>query len=385
MKYLFSLFFLISSLAWGQTPPAANLISPQGLVSPPGYAYPQGNAYLPGQPYPQGYGYPQGYAYPPSHTYPQGYALPPGYLFSPGYAYPPGYGYAPGYPYVPPQPNGNNFSYQPQDQGWFYYNWELEEDKPLSELPQALPQGKMTLEQLPPVPEQISVAWLRTNLPKYLEFAMDNPSQENVLAYLYLQTYASQQASVFSEQAQLVTQGNAILDNNAVFPQNAVARQYREQLAAQMRRELIRTHAAQLTMIFTISGDYESRNFTALAAKAASNLGIKVQIYEVNAQVYPELAQYWHMTDLKRINEFINSAPIEMVPTVNLFSPTGGVFLVEGATDLQEFEMRIVRYLYKQQFISREQFNLARGIMSERLQDPAKVSEFINRTLLQRE
>ncbi|RIY33763.1 conjugal transfer protein TraF [Psittacicella gerlachiana] len=269
-----------------------------------------------------------------------------------------------------------SFSYHLQNQGWFYYNWQLLQE-------QEREQG-LTLEQLPPVPTKISSAWLRQALPLYLEFAMDNPSEANVLAYLYLQTYAQQKAALFSEQAQLVTQGNAILDSNAFFPQNAMAQQYREQMSAAMRQNLIRLHAPALTLVFTVAQDYESKNFTALAAKAASELGIKVEIYEVNGKVHPELKDFWHQRDPRKIQSFLQQAAVEIVPSVHIFSPSHGAFLVEGAVDLQEFEQRIIRYLYLTKLISRTEYNLTRGVINERQQDPEKIQELINDKLLKR-
>jgi conjugal transfer pilus assembly protein TraF len=52
------------------------------------------------------------------------------------------------------------------------------------------------------------VAWLRDNLPKYKDIAWDNPTIENLRAFLYLQRFAidrSEQLADIAELAVVVT------------------------------------------------------------------------------------------------------------------------------------------------------------------------------------
>ncbi|WP_222987503.1 conjugal transfer protein TraF [Psittacicella hinzii] len=263
----------------------------------------------------------------------------------------------------------NNLQYQGQSYGWFYYNWQLAQDAD-EELA-----SKTTV---PPVPKFISSAWLKMALPLYLEQALDNPSEENVLTYLYLQNYATQQASLFSEQVTLLTQGNALLDNNGVFPQNAVARQYREQMAAHTRRMVLSHYAHKLLLVFTLAGDFESKNFAILAAQNAEALGIKVVIAAIDGQVIPELRKFEYLPAEEAL-AFADNAQVEILPTVHVFSLEKGEVLVEGATDIQDFEMRLLRFMYKENIISRQQFNLARGVINERLQESEQVGDLIKK------
>lgn len=82
-----------------------------------------------------------------------------------------------------------------REEGWFWYKEEPElvEPTPIEETPAPPP-----LSPPPPTeqkvedrgPQVLSAAWVKANMQNYLEAAIDNPSPDNIAAFLYLQKYA---------------------------------------------------------------------------------------------------------------------------------------------------------------------------------------------------
>ena len=83
--------------------------------------------------------------------------------------------------------------YERKAEGWFWYAVEAEESAPEEEERPAIP---LAATQTPSAP--FSAAWLRVNLPKYLDLAWNEPSVENLRAFLYLQRFAIDRAEQFS-------------------------------------------------------------------------------------------------------------------------------------------------------------------------------------------
>ena len=101
-----------------------------------------------------------------------------------------------------------------QAEGWFWYSEEhyaQETDIAQAEKPPAIvsttpPQSVST----EPVP--LSAAWIRTHMQAYLDAAIDDPSPENVAAFLYLQRHVMDKSFAFMDAAQEATLGDPLLD-----------------------------------------------------------------------------------------------------------------------------------------------------------------------------
>lgn len=70
----------------------------------------------------------------------------------------------------------------------------------------------------PSGPTPLSSAWLRENLDRYRDAAVDDPTPAKVRAYLLLQRVAMDRASAFARATQAVTLGDPLLDANVERP-----------------------------------------------------------------------------------------------------------------------------------------------------------------------
>lgn len=314
----------------------------------------------------------------------------------------------------------DTYNYQAQEQGWFYYNWQFEQELTSAPVPSATtavqlmnttssnmpiassqqsavvdvtraereaqtPTTRPVEEAsttLPAVPRNITSAWLRVNLPLYLEHAVDQPTDNNVLAFLYLQAFANQKAWVFSERAKLVAQGNDYLDNNGAFPNLYTARAYREQLAKHIRATLFNKFQEQLGLILLISSDYESRAFAQLVGLFSLKYNIKFVTANLHGKFQPDLANYDQITNLREVAQLVRKQQAQIYPTLYVVDRQQTVTLVTGAIDSDELEQRMLRFLFKQQYITQTEYNMARGILLDPHQSDVQLASLINGKLL---
>lgn len=114
--------------------------------------------------------------------------------------------------------------YDDKERGWFWYeDPDSEEDMAEIELPAPPPPPapEKTTEPAPaapPGPKPLSAEWLRKNMEKYRDKAIDDPTHENVSAYMYLQRVMLDKAEKFTEVSQRVVMADSVLDENSRRP-----------------------------------------------------------------------------------------------------------------------------------------------------------------------
>ncbi len=128
---------------------------------------------------------------------------------------------------------GDSGFYERDAEGWFWYvdpERELEDEEKAKKPPPPPPSTKPQ-ESGPPA---LSSAWMRENLPKYRDLAIDNPTPDNVAAYFYLQRYMMDKSEKFARVASFVVATDPYLDENtrkpiASFASMGAARTAKEQ------------------------------------------------------------------------------------------------------------------------------------------------------------
>lgn len=124
---------------------------------------------------------------------------------------------------------GGSSYYKGKAEGWFWYkDPPKEEEEPKKELPPPPPPPPPPPQPAPPEekvepptpkgPEVFSVAWIKKNLPKYRDRAIDNPTDANVQAYYYLQRVMMDKASRFSEASSRAIMKDPFLDEDSRRP-----------------------------------------------------------------------------------------------------------------------------------------------------------------------
>lgn len=84
--------------------------------------------------------------------------------------------------------------------GWHFYEDPELVDEEKQEVPKAQPPAAQPNDKKQPEMVEINSAWLKENLPKLLNTAIDDPSTENISNYYYAQRLAIDKANAFSDQ-----------------------------------------------------------------------------------------------------------------------------------------------------------------------------------------
>ena len=126
-------------------------------------------------------------------------------------------------------PSSSTFWQDGRD-GWFFYETPPEpkpepEPEPAPAPPPA--QAERTPEPIstPEGPTPLSAEWLRENLPRYEDAAWNDPTVENIRAYLYLQQYVVDKSTIFADNYQLAVVGDPVLDTTSRRPLASVPAQ----------------------------------------------------------------------------------------------------------------------------------------------------------------
>lgn len=93
------------------------------------------------------------------------------------------------------------------EEGWFWYR-DTQPESPEDDSLQSPVDP-------PPGPPAFSVAWLRENLPRYRDLAIDDPSPKNIRAFLFVQRIMLDKAENFAQAMQQQVVGDALVDESA--------------------------------------------------------------------------------------------------------------------------------------------------------------------------
>lgn len=130
--------------------------------------------------------------------------------------------------------------------GWHFYKEKIDRDEEPAEEPKPpappkieLPPPSPLVPVAPAGPPALSTEWLKVNLPKYRQAAMDNPSEANIKAYFALQKVSVDKATVFSEKASHYINGDFNLDENQRRSVNTFAGRIQNDIGNEKSEELI--------------------------------------------------------------------------------------------------------------------------------------------------
>ena len=138
-------------------------------------------------------------------------------------------------------PNAGYFG--DKERGWFWYEHdpapeETPEPVPAKPVPQAAVKPPPAT---PDEPAPLSAEWMRKNMGKYRDKAIDDPTKENVAAYAYLQRVMMDKAERVTTAVQGVVMNDPVLDENtrrpiATFGANAKDEIARKSKSATMKK-----------------------------------------------------------------------------------------------------------------------------------------------------
>lgn len=261
--------------------------------------------------------------------------------------------------------------YERKEEGWFWYQKEpepveeeLEEiEPPILEvaMPEPEPEPEPTPQEssTPPV---YSTAWLKEALPKYHLLAIDNPTVENVKAYLYLQRLAIDRAERYATASEMATVGDPFLDETIRRPIANFATGTVDAATGLATNQVIRDIAQRAGLFFFFSSECTLCELQAPL--------IKTLVQHEGFSLVPISTDNKNLVTNPFDNYQNNEGHAEMLgvqtlPALFLVTPDGKFSPIgQGAFSLSEIQQRLLIVARRENLISEAEYNKTRPIIN---------------------
>lgn len=246
--------------------------------------------------------------------------------------------------------------------GWFWY-----EDPP--PVPEEPPQEEATKEPppaakppetkqppAPPAPPEFgTAAWIRENLGKYLDRALDAPTAENVRAYYVVQRIMMDKASTFTNMQQRIVPGDPYLDEISSRPTATYGANLQNKLAGQNTDVALRrlSESAGIWFFFSSTCAYCVEQAPVVAAMSRL-YGFKIIAVSLDGKPLPSgLFPDWRPDQGQA-----SRLGVERTPTTVLVRPPDGFqVLGRGMLSIQDLKTRALIQALNAGWISQEEYD----------------------------
>jgi conjugal transfer pilus assembly protein TraF len=260
--------------------------------------------------------------------------------------------------------NSNEISedfYEGKADGWFWY-----EDPPIEEI---VDEKAEEIKQAPPSPppsnelKPLSTEWLKKNLETYRNSAIDEPTNENVATYLYLQRLMMDKASTFSRQVKFVTQADPKLDESARNPVASYASRITKIKAANTRDNVISMMAEKGGLFFFYKSDCPYCMQMAPQLKALERIyGMTIYPISIDGRELPGGQFPNYVIDEGQAA----SLDVQMTPSIFLVNPPKGITPVTyGVVSQEELKSRIVTAAARTGWVDMKTYSEANAVLDD--------------------
>jgi conjugal transfer pilus assembly protein TraF len=220
-----------------------------------------------------------------------------------------------------------------KSEGWYWYIDPRDEVKP--EPPKVHPAKPAAKTPEPAKAAPFSVEWLRTNMPKLLDAAVNDPTKENVEAYLYAQRVTMDKSQRYAEQSQRVVAADPFLDENNRVPIASYTKPFFLRQAQEGKLEALK-HVATVGGLWVF---FDSKcNFCQPQVNTANELakkyGLITKFISMDGKGLPNVKQFVRDSgQAKRLNLKITPTTVLVVPPNNFFVVSQGIMAQDQLSD----------------------------------------------------
>lgn len=288
-------------------------------------------------------------------------------------------------------------------QGWWFYKEEPDPEPPAEVEPEPPPAQKSPPPVPPPAPppapapapagpQPFSVDWMQENLEKLRKQAIDNPTRENVLAYLYTQRIAFDKASDYALATQRYVMGDPLIDETARRPTATFAATALNEAASGHQDQMLRKVAKETGIMFFFLSTCEfCKQMAPIVASLAQNYGFNVLPVSVDGLPMPNSPFSEYAVNAGQAE----ALGVTSVPALFLMRPPNDVQpLAQGVLALNALRDRIAMASLNAGWISEDEFkatqpvnptpslagavrSAAQEVSAQDLQDPARLVAYI--------
>jgi conjugal transfer pilus assembly protein TraF len=291
------------------------------------------------------------------------------------------------------QPSQSSRFFDRHEEGWFWY--AEPEPPPAEEEPAPLPPPTEPAPAVTPAPEKpsgpapLSTAWLREHLPKVLDRALDEPTNENVSLYFHLQRVAVDKANAFSDRMERVVLGDPVLDENARRPTATFAANKMNEVAGNQSDAMLAEIAKSVGIWFFYRSDCPYCHQQVAVLKALERLyGFRVLAISMDGLPLPGGAYPQFQVNQGQAAQL----GVQTVPALFLIRPPQDIQPIsQGAVALDDLQRRLLITTVRAGWISEEAFARTRAAESKGslgnippptdpavVEDPARLIEYLH-------
>ncbi|WP_414630398.1 conjugal transfer protein TraF [Endozoicomonas arenosclerae] len=226
-------------------------------------------------------------------------------------------------------------------EGWFWYK-SISEPGEQTETQQIT----STLSQEP------STNWIRRNIGQYLDRAIDEPSKENISAYLYLNKIVKDKAERFAHAGKRVIESDPYLDENVRRPISPAAAKINDDMVQHAREQVLQKIAQVAGLVFYYQGKCRLCQLQAQTLMALSQrYGFRLISFSTDGKLIPNLPD-------SRIDRQPNpTLNIQTYPALFLMKPPDEIIqLRQGVSSYIDLHNRIVDAAREAQWISEQDY-----------------------------
>ena len=265
-------------------------------------------------------------------------------------------------------------------EGWFWYAPEpaeeelAEEVELVPELAAEAPEPAEEPVYRPQGPSVFSTKWIRENINKYLDEAIDNPTMENVQAFLYLQRLSMDKSEQFANVAEMAVSGNPMLDEMTRRPTSTFGAQKVDAVAGRLKESLLAEISTRAGVFFFYEDGDEYSAAHAPLIKLLEQSGFATIAISESGQPIPGFENAFDYRPDSGHSEMLG---VTTFPAVFIASPEGQFAAVgQGMMSLPDLNNRIILAAKRENWISDDEFNKSKPLTNnDNLADIMAASE----------
>lgn len=237
--------------------------------------------------------------------------------------------------------------------GYFFH-----EQEPTPE-PKKKPEKKVAAAAPAPAPEPkpFTQDWFEKNLPKLRDQAIDNPTKENMVAYLTAQKLWTDSASNFSTAFANVVMENPWLTDEKFRPTANFGAAYYEKRAAQARNELVKKLTDTMGIWFFFASNCEYCHAEAPVLRdLRDRLGLKVLAISMDGKGLPDFPRF--VRDQGQAAKY----NVTMYPTMMIYRDNKLYPLAEGVLSSEQLIDRLLYFAKENGWITEKEWNRAQPV-----------------------
>lgn len=271
-----------------------------------------------------------------------------------------------------PQVNKNSF-WRKTSEGYWWYKQppekkiakknKKEEPKPKVE-PQVAkvepPKEEKSEEPKEQAPVMFSADWVKENLDVYRKVAWDNPTVENLRAYLYLQRFAIDRSEQFAYAGRMAVEGDPYLDESARSPIGGAANRERKVMIDHNQAAVLSKIYSKVGIFFVFKNNCYICQLQAevlQGAKVENKMSITAVSIDQPSKDNPVAKMF---PDYVVNPDIVSKLKIRALPASFFFDSTTKEIkpLVQGYVTISDLNQRTLTAAQKYNWLSKEEFDI---------------------------